>query len=161
TNRTPDVFVHDRVTGVTSRVSVDSSGAQADNLSEQIFISDDASVVNFTSFADNLVPGDSNGCADAFVYELSTGITERVSLDSDGIQAPSDCWSSGISRDGQVALLSCWDPLVPEDTNGVQDVYLRDRSIANTSLVSVASTGEQGNDTSNAAAISSDASSIA
>jgi hypothetical protein len=69
-----DVFVHDRATGQTERVSVDSAGGQADNFSggfvhSGFAISADGRFVAFESFASNLVPGDSNNTSDVFVRD--------------------------------------------------------------------------------------------
>lgn len=88
TNGSPDVFVHDRVTGETRRVSVSSEGEQANGNSSNLAaaISGDGRFVAFHSRASNLVPGDTNGRSDAFVHDLRTGITERVSVSSDGRQ---------------------------------------------------------------------------
>src|SRR2546430_16120728 len=80
TNGLRDVFVHDRQTGVTERVSVDSAGNQGDGESRYPAISADGRVVAFISRATNLVPGDSNGPAAAFIHDRQTRITKRLSV---------------------------------------------------------------------------------
>jgi len=75
TNGTLDVFVHDRVTGETTRVSVASDGAQADGRSERATISADGRYVAFESYSTNLVPGDTNAVGDVFVRDLHAGLT--------------------------------------------------------------------------------------
>jgi Tol biopolymer transport system component len=85
-NNTSDVFVHDDSTKLTERVSVSSSGVEGDGLSWFPAISADGRVVAFWSQATNLVVGDTNGKEDVFVHDRSTGVTERVSVDSSGMQ---------------------------------------------------------------------------
>jgi hypothetical protein len=66
--------------GVTERVSVSSTGAEADFISEVSAVSADGRVAAFASLASNLVPEDTNGVADIFVRDRVTGTTERVSV---------------------------------------------------------------------------------
>ncbi len=109
TNETNDVFVHDRETGETTRVSVDSMGNQADNFdfSNSIFsspfsftssqsISADGRFVTFQSNASDLVQGDTNGASDVFVHDRETGETTRVSVDSMGDQVSADSFVASI-----------------------------------------------------------------
>src|SRR5437762_3520785 len=82
-----DVFVHDRQTGTTERVSVDSLGNEGNGSSANPSISADGRFVAFDSGASNLVPGDTNGGTDVFVHDRQTGTTERASGDSAGHEA--------------------------------------------------------------------------
>ena len=140
-------------TGTTERVSVTSDGTQGNNVSYEASISADGRFVAFASYASNLVPNDTNGTAtwqawDVFVRDRQTGHTECVSVASDGTQ---DSNSSGasISADGWfVAFESPASNLVPDDTNGEWDVFVRDRQTGHTERVSVASDGTQGNSAS-------------
>jgi len=126
-----DVFVHDRTTGVTERVSVDSSGSEANNNSIDPSISADGRYVAFESLASNLVAGDTNNREDIFVHDRTTGITTRVSVDSSGAEANKLSWAPSISTDGAVvAFLSHADNLVPGDTNGRPDVFVNDGDFA-------------------------------
>ena len=128
TNELRDVFVHDRQTGTTERVSVASDGTQANGGGGWPAISADGRFVAFYSGASNLVPGDTNGWEDAFVHDRQTGITERVSVASDGTQGNSWSKSPAISADGRiVAFISDATNLVPGDTNGVDDIFVHDR----------------------------------
>src|SRR5207244_4860641 len=86
TNSVADVFVRDRLSGTTERVSVDSAGNQGNAGSSGVGISGDGRFVAFTSSATNLVPGDTNSVADVFVRDRQTGTTERVRVDSAGNQ---------------------------------------------------------------------------
>lgn len=81
-----DVFVSDRQSGVTTRVSIGSSGAEANADSMSPAISGDGRYVAFVSDATNLVSGDTNGVADIFLRDQQTDITELISIASDGAQ---------------------------------------------------------------------------
>jgi Tol biopolymer transport system component len=153
TNHWSDIFVHDRATGITERVNVDSSGSQADQPSDAASLSDDGNVVAFTSQATNLVPGDLNQHYDAFVHDRTTGVTERVSVDETGAEGNGDSGGSGtpprLSRDGRyVAFESAASNLVANDTNGWEDVFVRDRMRSIIECVSVDTTGNEGNSAS-------------
>jgi hypothetical protein len=149
TNGTSDIFVHDRATGLTERVSVDSSGAEGNDYSDWPSISSDGRLVAFESAASNLVAGDTNGCVDVFVHDRQTGITERVSVDSSGEEGGWESSGPVISADGQiVAFFSFASNLVANDTNGYSDVFVHNRSTGSTERVSVDSAGAEGDDSS-------------
>ncbi len=157
TNRTGDVFVHDRETGATERVSVASDGTEANLTATVCSISADGRYVAFHSFASNLVLGDTNGFADIFVHDRETGATERVSVASDGTQGNATSWQPSLSADGRhVAFYTAASNLVPADTNGETDVFVHDRETGATERVSVASDGAQVNDFSWQPSISGD-----
>ena len=142
-----DVFVHDRETGLTERVSVDSGGNQGNNDSGsggrwgwgiRPAISGDGRFVAFSSLADNLVAGDTNGFQDVFVHDRETGDTMRVSVDSSGNQASGDSrispYGPAISGDGRfVVFESDASNLFAGDTNGHSDVFVHDRQTGSTS----------------------------
>ena len=141
-----DVFVHDRSTGITERVSVDSSGQQANNFSGYPTISADGRYVAFWSRASNLVAGDTNGCSDAFVHDRSTGVTERVSIDSSGAEGNGEAGGANIVAGGQIVLFySAASNLISGDTNGYADLFVHDRSTGVTEIVDVDSSGVQAN----------------
>src|SRR5207244_2213095 len=101
-----DVFVRDRQTATTERVSVAPDGTQGDAQSNGPAISADGRFVAFTSIATNLVPGDTNGVADAFVHDRQTGITERINVVTGGAQGNAASGSTlgpsvAISADGR------------------------------------------------------------
>jgi hypothetical protein len=112
---------------------VDSSGAEGSDptfvpSSYSPSISADGQIVAFISHASNLVAGDTNGSNDVFVHDRVTGITERVSVDSSGVEGGGDCYSPSISADGQiVAFESASSNLVGGDTNGADDVFVHER----------------------------------
>jgi len=157
TNEVGDVFVHDRLTGQTTRVSVASDGTEGNDYSRRPSISADGRYVAFASLASNLVPGDTNGTWDVFVHDRLTGQTTRVSVASGGAQGNSGSWCPSISADGRyVAFQSYASNLVPGDTNGVLDVFVHDRLTGQTTRVSVASDGTQGDSYSFGSSISAD-----
>ena len=146
TNGLDDIFVRDRLAGTTERVTVDSAGAQANGQCGYPSISADGRFVAFTSAATNLVPGDTNGAWDMFVHDRQTGLTERVSVDSAGVQADGDSdYRASFSADGRFLAFSSYATnLVAGDTNGFGDVFVRDRQTGTTGRVSVDSSGAQG-----------------
>ncbi|MEA3401496.1 MAG: FlgD immunoglobulin-like domain containing protein [Armatimonadota bacterium] len=128
TNEKPDIFVHDRQTGQTTRVSVASDGMQADEASYLPCISGDGSCVAFMSAASNLVPGDTNGKPDIFVHDRRTGQTTCVSVDCDGTQGDDSAYAPSISADGRyVAFSSGATNLVPWNTSGAPEAFVHDR----------------------------------
>ena len=140
-----DVFVHDLSTGTTRLVSVNSAGEHADSDCTIQSISSDGRFVVYMSLATNLVAGDTNDTTDVFVHDLRSGTTERVSVDSLGTEGDSYSYYPSISGDGRyVAFTSLATNLVAGDTNGVADVFVRDRWTGTTSRVSVSSTGAEG-----------------
>jgi Tol biopolymer transport system component len=139
-----DAFVRDMRTGGATRVSVSSAGEQGNRDSWSPFISADGRYVAFSSQASNLVPGDTNGKSDVLVRDMQAGITTRVSVSSTGEQGAGDSYGGCISADGRfVAFVSLAPNLVPEDTNGKWDVFLRDTWNGVTTRVSVSSEGRQ------------------
>ena len=145
TNGLTDAFVRDRLTGVTERVSVSSLGTQGDDSTYDLSISADGRYVAFHSFATNLVPGDTNGTSDVFVRDRQAGATERVSVDALGGEPNGASQDPSISADGRFVAFRCDATLVPMDTNAWTDVYVRDRLLGTTELVSVDSSGNVGN----------------
>jgi Tol biopolymer transport system component len=145
TNGCSDVFVHDRVTGLTERVSISSSGEQGSFYSGEPAISADGRFIAFRSDATNLVPADTNGVADVFVYERVTRKTWRVSTCPGRAEPNGPSGRPSISRDGRfVAFESEATNLVPGDRNGVQDVFVRDREGLVTTRISVVPSGDAG-----------------
>lgn len=146
TNGASDVFVHDRQTGETTRVSISGSGSEGNGASGFASISTDGRYVAFSSSASNLVPGDTNSTGDVFIHDLTTGRTTRASLDSHGRQTNrgGDSWDSAISARGRyVAFTSSASNLVAHDTNNLADVFVRDLRTGRTTRVSVSSRGKQ------------------
>src|SRR5262249_6559277 len=127
--------------GVTTLLSVGTSGNPANGGSFGPAISADGRSVPFVSGPSHLVPNDTNGVPDVFVHDRSTAITERVSVSSGGDQ--SNGYSSiltrpAVSGDGRyVAFVSGASNLVPDDTNGATDIFVHDRLTGITERVSI------------------------
>src|SRR6185436_8449149 len=125
--------------------------------SEHPSISDDGRYIAFSSFATNLIPGDTNGAKDIFIRDLQLGLTARVSLNSSGIQGNGNSDSPTISADGSyIVFVSSATNLVEGDTNGQADVFVRDLQTGVTTRASVASNGVQANSPSGGTSISAD-----
>ena len=126
TNRMPDVFVRDRGRGRTTRVSVSSSGRQAKLESGVPVISPDGRFVAFSSYS-ALVPGEPAGVGELFARDLQAGTISLASRSSDGEAGDDSSTAAGFSADGRYLLFSSWaGNLVPGDTNGLLDAFVRD-----------------------------------
>ena len=166
TNSSFEVFLRDRQTGTTERVSVGSAGEQGDDDSgyspsftdPSLTISADGRFVAFASSASNLGTGDTNGRSDVFVRDRLLGITERVSVSSAGQQGNADFYSPAMSADGRL-LAFCGSEsanITPADTNGYVDIFVRDRELGTTERVSLSSSGEEPTRACSGPAISAD-----
>lgn len=137
-------LVNDR-TRRTDLVSVSTSGELPDDSTYGAGVSASGRFVLFNSSASDLVPGDTNAAADVFVRDMAAGRTARINVSGAGSQSSGGAVGSGISRDGRYAVF--WSrsaDLVPGDTNGVDDVFVRDLVAGTTVRVSTASDGRQG-----------------
>lgn len=150
-----DVLLHDRVTGTLERVSLTSSGAEPTGDSQHPALSDDGRMVAFQSFAFNLAAGDSNGAWDVFVTDRVTRLTTLVSAAANGTIGNGPSVQPSISGDGtRIAFASTASNLVPSDTNGVQDVFVRNLQTGTIRLVSRLPQGALGNANSRRPALS-------
>ena len=155
TNNLSDIFVRDLLTNTTTRVSVDSAGNQQNDRSFTPSISGDGRFVTFSSFASNLVSGDTNNNEDIFVRDLLTNTTTLVSVSSSGDRANDYSEFPSISANGRfVAFRSFATNLVPGDTNNKGDIFVRDLLTNTTTLVSVSSNGDRANISSSSGSIS-------
>lgn len=157
------IVLRDWVDETTTVVSTDASGVLANASSDEAEISGDGTHVVFTSSADNLVAGDTNGVEDIFVKNLATGAISRVSVDSDGAQGNGDSGFAELSADGRyVVFTSVASNLVSDDANGMRDAFVHDRVTGITRRVSEALDGTEGNgEAGEIVAISADGSVIA
>lgn len=116
----------------TERVTVSRTGVQGNGSSSRASISGNGRYIMFVSAASNLVPHDTNGVTDTFVWDRVTGKIVRISVSSEGRQGNRgyDYWGGppSISAHGRfIAFESMASNLVPGDTNGRSDVFVRDR----------------------------------
>jgi len=144
TNGWNDVFVYDTVTRSVERASVTSSGQQVARGGNQPSISADGRYVAYASDDAGLVPGDTNGFSDIFVYDRVTRTTDRVSVSSGGSeQTGGGAAAAEISADGRyIVYWSAASDLVPNDTNENMDVFRFDRLTRTTTLISMAYDGQ-------------------
>jgi Tol biopolymer transport system component len=157
TNGVADIFRYDVAAGTTTLISRAEGGEQADDSSLQSSLSADGSRVGFSSDASNLVPDDGYAGTDLFVQDVSTGQTELITRGYDGGPANRESAEPRLSGDGaRIAFGSSASNLVPNDLNGVQDIFLYDMSTHAISLVSRTPAGLPGAGTSYTAAISPD-----
>jgi Tol biopolymer transport system component len=160
-NGQTDIFVHDRSTKLTERVSVGLAGLESDGFSGNPGISADGRYVVFESKATTLagVGQDTNGFSDIFVHDRTTGQTTRVSVGAGGVQGNDHSFTPSISRDGRiVAFWSLASNLVINDSNGVADVFVVDWQSPSPILrrVSVDQNGVEGNGESRVPMLSRD-----
>jgi Tol biopolymer transport system component len=149
TNGESDIFMYDSQTETITRVSVASNGTEADDGSGWPVISGNGRYVAFNSDATNLVNGDTNGNSDIFVHDTQSGITTRVSIDTNGTQGNGDSGNASISADGRyVTFNSGATNLVSSDTNGTGDVFIHDTQTGATNRVSVSTNGIEANGSS-------------
>ena len=136
------------------RISLASDGTESNGYSGSNSISDNGRYIPFSSDATNLVPNDTNGYVDTFLYDRVEQSVELINLAPDGTQANNSSGSGSISGDGRyVTFASFATNLVSNDTNQKRDIFVRDRIEKTTKLVSVASDSTQANGVSYFSAI--------
>ncbi|MFK7804118.1 MAG: FG-GAP-like repeat-containing protein, partial [Anaerolineae bacterium] len=161
-NRRSDIFIHNRITGVTERISISSSGSEANGASFRPDISADGRYVVFQSDATNLVEGDDNDAVDIFLHDRQSGTTQLVSVNSNGDTGNGDSKRPAISADGSTIVYeSEATNLVIIDQNDLQDIFFYDTTNGTTTMASVASAGSQANQESWGADVSDDGNFIA
>ncbi|MFO1120341.1 MAG: hypothetical protein U1E38_09705 [Rhodospirillales bacterium] len=146
TNAAHDVYLRDRTSRTTERVSVRTGGAQGTLASMFPSISADGRYIAFTSLAGNLVIGDTNNDDDVFVRDRVAKTTTRVSVANSGAGGDRNSGRDGlaISADGLiVGFASDARNLVVGDSNLTTDVFVHGRTPAFTSRVSVSTGGNQ------------------
>ncbi len=132
-----DAFLRDRVTGELELVSeVPGTGLPGSTSSLARDLSADGRFVAFTSSAPEFFPGDANGAYDVFVKDRETGAVELVSVNVGGTTANDTSGRCVISDDGRfVAFESRATDLVAGDANGDWDIFLRDRELGTTVMI--------------------------
>lgn len=144
-NATFHVYQRDLRSGTTVLVSRARTGALGNGASVGGSMSDNGRYVTYSSFASNLVAGDTNGSRDVFMWDRRRRLTTRVSLSGAGRQGNSRSAVPSISADGRyVAFASVASNLVKGDSNADWDIFVRDRVANTTRRVSVSTGGRQG-----------------
>jgi Tol biopolymer transport system component len=122
-----DIYVYDRRADVVTPASVDDSGNMGNDTSQGPSMSSDGRYVAYYADATDLVPGDQNGASDVILYDRQSGGATRLSVGNSGEEADGDSTRPSISADGKlVAYQSEATNLVPGDTNGFTDIFVRD-----------------------------------
>lgn len=158
TNGVNDVFVRDRATGHTQRVSVSATGEQSGTghfIPNVATLSGNGRFVVFSSSA-RLVPEDQGSQIDLFVRDLESGSTERVSVGLAGAEANSVSFGGSISDDGRYVCFDSYASNLVEGDTGELDVFVRDRLLGTTRCVSVAPDGHVADNRSFQGALSAD-----
>jgi hypothetical protein len=164
-----DVFLKDRMSGWTWRISRSFGGGSADGVSQMATISTNGRHIAFASGAANLVPGDTNGRWDVFAFDLDQNRLTRISVATDGTQGDRDAYYPSISADGRfIAFLSWATTFAPGvSSSAPRQVYLHDRDPdgdwlfdepgqATTELISVGFTGGIADDSVDSPRVTSD-----
>lgn len=145
-NGVEDVFLYESQSKTITRISVGPGQQEGKDRSLQPSISAEGRFVAFVSLAENLIAGDNNGMSDVLVYDRVTGNLELITVGDDGQQADFASKYPAISADGRfVAFQTKASNLVPGDDNEMYDVFVRDRYLQVTELVSRAAEGGVGN----------------
>lgn len=157
TNGSWDTFLLDRSTDSTRRISVTQAGGQSSDANwGTSSISADGLFVVFTS-SSALVPEDTNGVEDAYLYDSSADAVTRVSVTAGGAQSQDPTRSVAISADGRfVAFTNSSHLFFPEDPHGKRHAYVRDTLTQQVVRASSAFDSTPGNRNSDAVTISAD-----
>ncbi len=140
------LYLIDRPSGLFTHITIPLTGTDPGGQSEPTDVTTDGRYVLFTSYAPNLVSGDTNQAADAFRYDSVTGTKTRVSLGVAGNQSADDAWAGKITDDGRFALFSfLGDDATAGDNNNSEDVFVRDLQLGTTEAISVTPGGTTGN----------------
>jgi Tol biopolymer transport system component len=147
TNDKSDIFLYDRQSGAVERVSVSSTGEQANGDSQSPAISANGRFIAYSSLASNLVAADTNNFEDLFIYDRDSAVTQRVT--AAGQQGNNHSYGASLSADGRyLAFLSHADNLVADDSNNKSDVFIYDWQTTAVQRLSVDSGGQQANNNS-------------
>lgn len=145
TNKHWDIFVRDMTLGATTRVSVSSSGGQANHDSFEADISDDGRYVVFRSNASNLVADDSNKRFDVFVHDRQTSQTVRVSKPVSG-ESNGHSYNPAISGDGNwIVFESDATNLITGDSNAARDIFRVPNPLAAGPVINATAANQGGN----------------
>jgi|GEM_PF-2746661 len=149
TNTSSDIFVYNRSKELIQKISNPSYGQYTNDKSSSPYISANGNYIVYESSADNLVAKDVNKNQDIFLYDRETGQTELISVNSKNEQANGYSQTPSVSDDGRfVVFESSATNLVPGDDNEKSDIFIRDRKIGETRMISISSNGSPANNDS-------------
>ena len=149
TNGLPQLYLRDLALGTNFLLSADTNGAAAGDLGAMVpSINADGSLVAFESGAATLVADDLNLATDVFVRDVVASATQLISASATsrpgraGV-ATATLYPNSISADGRYVAYGSFDNyLFPGDTNGVQDIFVRDVANGTVEAASVSAAGE-------------------
>ena len=147
TNGTEDIFVKTLATGAIERISVTGDGTQADGGSRNPQWSPDGTRIGFLSKASNLVVG-ADGRPQLYVKTLGSGAVQLISSNAAGEGAEimySDAetaWYPDLSGT-RIAFASSAPNLVPGDSNGMSDIFVKNLTTGSIDRISTTATGQQ------------------
>lgn len=146
TNGKRDIFLRDRTTNKTTRISTGLNGAQANGKSSDPAISATGRYIAFRSEASNLVEGDTNNFADIFVYDREEDTITRVNVSREGEQANSNAEMPSITANGRfVTFQSTAKNMILGDFNNTADIFVHDTATGVTTRVNIAGNGAEAN----------------
>lgn len=153
-----NVFVRNLIAGTTALVSANTNGSgEGNDISWAPQVTRKGQHVFFVSVATDLAPNATHGTQQVFVRDLLAETTRLVSVNTNGQAAAGPCGPFAISPNGRfVVFVTAAPDLVPGDTNGLADVFLRDLALGTTTLVSVGCDGEPADGDSNFPQVSAD-----
>jgi Tol biopolymer transport system component len=161
-NGNTQVYIKNLSSGAITLVSRAADGTVGDGASQSPVFSPDGTKVAFYSGATNLVAGDANNHRDIFVKDLNTNAVTLVSRANDGTIGNGDSFFPVFSADGsKIAFVSQASNLVVGDTNGTQDIFVKDLTTGAITLMSRAADGTIENGSSVSASFSPNGASLA
>ncbi|WP_404286112.1 hypothetical protein ACD578_14750 [Microvirga sp. RSM25] len=140
-----DIFLKDLSTGAIIRLSTTAGGAQADSNSLNVQFSPDGGFVVFTSYATNLITGDTNNATDIFLKDLTTGAVTRLSTTANGTQANGNSSDAQLSQDGHLMVFSSTAANLGGSGSFFPNIFLKDLTTGAVTLVTSAADGTQAN----------------
>lgn len=139
TNGKADIFLRDLQKQTTIRVSLANNGSQLVGGDSSLpTVSGDGTEVLFLSAATNAVAGDANGKPDVFVRNANAGFTERISVTSGEAALTAGADTAAMSSNGRYVVFDSATTQVAGDADSGTDIFLRDRVLGSTEVVSIA-----------------------
>ena len=124
-----DIFVRDRVLGITTRISINNLVGESNGDSSEPAISSDGRFIVFSSYATNLVANDNNDKCDIFLYDNNTGKITRLTVSNMGNEANDHSKNPTINGNGNlIAFISDANNLVEGDTNNYSGLFIYNRN---------------------------------
>ncbi|MDS4012184.1 MAG: M10 family metallopeptidase C-terminal domain-containing protein [Defluviicoccus sp.] len=162
TNSTASIFVKDLTNETVCFVSTNAAGEHGNGFSADPAFSPDGTKVAFRSSASNLVPGDTNENSDIFVKTLAAGAISLVSTAANGTQGNGGSYDPIFSPDGtKMAFRSDASNLVPGDSNGSPDIFIKTLATGAIARISTDAAGAQANGGSGELVFSPDGTKVA